>query len=154
MCTDQQENSATLRAVIFQDAFRKGRAVIGAPTQEIVQIHSHQVILQSIARIHTSNVGAERTLQSLNVALITESVVAVRIRAEVGIVAFGGEHQGRATSPSADHLRRDQFLSFGGRRLLAQVFPKGGYPRVEFTKSQKSSVPPQDLGLWTCCHVP
>src|SRR3984893_10778752 len=67
---------------------------------------------------------------------------------------FRGEHKGRATSPSADHLRCDEFLFFGGRRLLAQVFPKRGDSRVEFAKSQEGAVPPQDLRLRTCRYVP
>src|ERR1700721_1576173 len=79
MSTDQQEDAAAIYAVILQDAFRQRYAVIRAPPKKMMKIYSYKVVLQSVARIHTSNVRTERALQPLRVVLIAESVVAIGI---------------------------------------------------------------------------
>src|ERR1700722_9547239 len=112
MSTDQQENAASIYAVILQDAFRQRCAVIRAPPKKMMKIYGYKVVLQSVARIHTSNVRTERAHQPLRVIRVTENVVAIGVCAQLGIVTFRGEHQRCTTAPSAHHLRCDQFLFF------------------------------------------
>ena len=79
MSTDQQEDTAAIYAVILQDAFRQRCAVIRASPEKMMKVYGYKVVLQSVARIHTSNVRTERAFQPLRVILIAESVVAIRI---------------------------------------------------------------------------
>src|ERR1700676_2957437 len=79
MSTDQQEDAAAIYAIILHDAFRQRYAVIRASPKKMMKIYSYKVVLQSVARIHTSNVRTERALQPLRITCVAENVVAIRI---------------------------------------------------------------------------
>jgi len=112
MRSDQKENAASLGAVIFQLTFRQGLALVRTATQELVKIYGHNLVPQCIAWVYASDVRAERALESLTVIFIAEGVIAIQIRAQARIIACWSQHQWRTAAPSANHLRRDQFLFF------------------------------------------
>src|ERR1700738_4020667 len=62
MSTDQQEDAAAIYAVIR------------ASPKKMMKIYSYKVVLQSVARIHTSNVRTERALQPLRITCVAENV--------------------------------------------------------------------------------
>src|SRR5713101_3448801 len=113
MRSDQKENAASLGAVLFQLTFRQRLTIVRTATQELVKIYGHNLVPQCIAWIYASDVRAERTLESLHVLFIVEGVIAVQIRTQTWIITRWSQYQWRATAPSADHFRRDQFLFFG-----------------------------------------
>src|SRR5262249_59784816 len=55
MRTDQQEHPAAFSAVILEHALRQGWSIVRTAAQEVVEIHSDNVVLQGIARIHSTN---------------------------------------------------------------------------------------------------
>src|ERR1700726_694764 len=77
--SDQQEDAAAIYAVVLHDAFRQRYAVIRASPKKMMKIYSYKVVLQSVARIHTSNVRTERALQPPRIVCVAENVVAIRI---------------------------------------------------------------------------
>src|SRR5262249_39084709 len=82
---DQQEDTTALSAVILQDALRQGWPVICAAAQEMVEIDGDNVVFQGIARIHTTNVRAERAFQSFHIIRVGEIIVAISVRAQCRI---------------------------------------------------------------------
>src|SRR6202790_5372234 len=76
MSTDQQEDAAAIYAVILHDAFRQRYAVIRASPKKMMKVSGHKIVLQSVARIHTSNVRTERALQPLRIICVAEKFFA------------------------------------------------------------------------------
>src|SRR5882762_3392386 len=150
MRTDQKENPAPLPAIIFQVAFRKRLSVVRASTQELVKIYRHNLVFQRIAWVYAPDVRAERALESLHVIFIAESVIAVRVGPQAGIITPRSQHQRCAAAPSADHLRSDQLFFFRRRSLLPQILSKRCHSGVEFAKCNESTVTPQCFGLRGC----
>ena len=63
-----------------------------------------------------------------------------------GIVALGGERQGRPALPASDHLRAQQRLLFAARCLRVQVLPVGRDPRVQLAEDDVGAVAAEHLG--------
>src|SRR5215475_9727825 len=99
MRADQEEDAATLGAVILEHALRQGRSVVRAAPQEVVEIYGDKVVLQRVPWIDTTDVRAEGTPKSLLVIGVGENVVAVPVAPELRIVAVRRQHQGRAAAP-------------------------------------------------------
>src|SRR5262245_29855900 len=110
--SDQEKDPAALGAVIFQNTFRKRLPVIRASPQKLMEVDSDDVVLQRVARVHTPNMRAEGTLETLHVVCIRKFVVALAIGSKNGIVTLWCEREGHPTPPPADHFRGDQLFFF------------------------------------------
>src|SRR5262249_25050990 len=137
---DQQEDATALSAVILEHALRQGWPVICAAAQEMVEIDGDDVVFQGVARIHTTNVRAERAFQSLHVICVAKIIVAISVSAQCGIVAVRSQHQGGAAAPSAHHFCSNQLLFLRRRGLGPQVSTKRGNVHVEFAERDESAV--------------
>ena len=87
------------------------------------------------------------TLPAVRIVRVVEVVVALRVRAECGVVDVRRQRQRRAAAPTADQLRGDQFTFFLG----ASVGPKESIERADarliFAEAHIGAVAAEDVRL-------
>ena len=142
---DEGEHDAAIGAVVLQHAFGQRRAVAGAAPDHAVQPHLADD--RRVARVHPPGVRAERALEAARVVAVQEGVVALRVGAQLGVVALGGQRQRRAAAPAPDELGGQQLLLGRAGGALAQVLPEGRHPRVQLAEDHVGAVAAQHLGL-------
>ena len=133
-------------AVVLEHAFGQHRPVARAAPDHAVQADVDAAfVVERVARVGAARVRAGRALEAAQIVAVEEVVVALRVGAELGIVALGGERQRRAALPAADHLGAEQRLLLAARRLRAQVLPVGRDPRVQLAEDDVGAVAAEHL---------
>ena len=102
--------------------------------------------VERVARVRAPRVGARGTLEAARVVGVEEGVVALRVGAELRVVALRRERQWSAALPAPDHLRAEQRLLLAARGLRAEVLPVGRHLRVQLAEHDVGAVAAEHLG--------
>jgi hypothetical protein len=104
----EDEDDAPVGAVVLEHALGQHRAVACAAPDHATQAHvDAPLVVERVSRVRTPRVRAGRTLESAQVFAVDEVVVALRVRAELRVVAFGAERKRSAALPATDQLRAE-----------------------------------------------
>ena len=146
----EHEDDSAVLAVVLEHPLGQHRPVARAPPNHPVQAHVDAAfVIERIARIRAPGVRAGRALEATRIVAVEEVVVALRVGAELGIVALRGERQRRPALPASDHLRAEQRLLLAGRCLRVQVLPVGRDAGVQLAEHDVGAVAAEHLG---CRH--
>ena len=89
-------------AVVLEHALGQHRPVARAAPDHAVQAHvDAAVVVERVARVRPARVGAGRALEAARVVAVEEVVVALRVGAELGVVAGPGRARAARRSASA-----------------------------------------------------
>ena len=104
------------------------------------------LVVERVSRVCTPRVCAGWAFETAEIVGVAEIVVAVRIRAERGIVALGRQRERCATRPASNHLRREHCLLFAVRGFGSEVLPVRRNPRVQLSEHEVGAVPTEHFG--------
>src|SRR3954447_8966209 len=141
VCAREDEDDSSVDAVVLEHTLGQHGSVARPAADHPMQSDIHAaVVVEGVPRVRASGVCPQGAFEAPRIVAVEEGVVALRVAAQILVIALWGERQRRTALPTADHLRPEQLCLRPTGGVGGDVLTVGRHPRVQLAEHDVGAV--------------